>query len=380
MRGAVGPATVGLGNLISNLIGAAIWLTLATLLTAEEYGEVNYYIAIASVAATISVLGLNTSVMTFLAKGNEAFAKQAAGIVFLVSIVASVFLAMVVNNIAASFLLLSLSAFSMSTAIALARKSFKEYMLRMILCRSLQFALMIGLYYVMGIQGVIIGYAVPAAFVGYQFFVISRSSFSLSELRPRNRFIIHTYSMSLSQSVVAFADKLIIAPLFGFAVLGIYQFGFQFLVFLAVIPTSLLQYLIPQEASGVERKALRKIGIGVACLMPAIFYLIGPPVITSLFPKYTEAIPIAQILVLGIIPLTVNALINSRLLGTENSKPVLVGAIVYTGTLMTSMFVLGSVFGALGLAASAVMALSIQATTLWILSRHGSPKIQAQKS
>jgi O-antigen/teichoic acid export membrane protein len=176
--------------------------------------------------------------------------------------------------------------------------------------------------------------------------------------------------MSLSQSAVTFADKLIIGPIFGFAILGVYQFGFQFLIFLSVIPTSLLQYLIPQEASGIQKKGIRKLGMTLALAMAGIFFFIGPPIIVSLFPKYTEAVPIAQIMAFGIIPLTVNALINSRLLGTENTKPILIGSIVYTLSLVFALLYLGTAFGIVGLAFASVMSLSLQSATLLLLTHH----------
>jgi O-antigen/teichoic acid export membrane protein len=343
---------------------------LASILAAEDYGRVNYYIAIASVASTISVVGLNTTVMTYLAKGNETILAQATLLVLVLSAGASIMTAVLFNNIPTAVLLIGLSAFAMTLAETLGRKSYRKYALTMISCRGSQFVLAIALYYVMGINGVILGYAIPSIILGYRLFKLNKSSMSLNEIRSRKSFVTHSYSFSLSQSVVAYADKLIIAPIFGFAILGVYQFGFQFLLFLSVIPASLSQYLIPQEASGVERKTVRRLGLVLAAIMAAISFVAIPFVIGGLFPNYTESIPLAQIMVLGIIPLTINALLNSRLFGRENSRPVLIGSIVYTGSLAGMLVVLGNAFGAIGLAVATVISLCLQSLTLWLLSHN----------
>jgi peptidoglycan biosynthesis protein MviN/MurJ (putative lipid II flippase) len=75
-------------------------------------------------------------------------------------------------------------------------------------------------------------------------------------------------------------------------------------------------------------------------------------------------------MVLGIIPLTINALLNSRLFGRENSRPVLIGSIVYTGSLAGMLVVLGNAFGAIGLAVATVISLCLQSLTLWLLSHN----------
>lgn len=364
----IDPSMVGSGILIGNVIGGLLWLILASLMSTEDYGLVNYYIAIASVASAVSILGLNTAIMTHLAKGNELMFKQASLLVLMLSSGASIVVAVLTNNIPAAILLLGLSAFAMTVAEVLARKRYKRYSLLMIACRSSQFVLAIVLYQIIGINGVIIGYTIPSLIFGYRFFAIRKPSLSFNEIRGRSGFVTHTYSLSLSQVTVAYADKLLIAPLFGFAILGVYQLAFQFLLFLTVIPSSLLQYLIPQEASGKSRKAVRKFGLIFAFVTALLSFAIIPYVISVLFPRYVEAIPAAQIMIFGIIPLTINALLHSRLLGTENSRPVLYGSIVYASSLTAMFILLGGTLGIVGLAISTVMSLSFQSLTLWISS------------
>ena len=64
-------STVGIANLVGNSISAVFWLVLASLMDAEQYGEINYFIAIASVASAISFLGAGNALMVFSAKENR---------------------------------------------------------------------------------------------------------------------------------------------------------------------------------------------------------------------------------------------------------------------------------------------------------------------
>jgi O-antigen/teichoic acid export membrane protein len=366
LRHIIEPSLVGAGNLVGNTIGGVFWLMLASILDASSYGVINYQLALASILATASLMGFNNTIMTYLAKGNEILLKQVSFLVLLVASVLSLILALL-NQIPAAILLVGLVAFLFTIAELLGRKQYRNYALVVMTNRGLQFGLSISLYYAIGLQGIIIGYTLSSIILGYRIFLINKASLSLSEIKPKMSFTMHAFSLSLSQSLSLYLDKLIIAPIAGFAILGLYQFGFQFLMFLSVIPTSLFQYLLPQEASGIERKVVRKLGLVVSITLAIISYFFIPYVIEWLFPNYTEAITSAQIMVFGIIPLSLNSIMNSRLLGRGNSRPVLIGSVVYVSSLICLLFVLKDILGLIGFALSVVIALSLQSLTIWLL-------------
>ena len=64
IRANSGLAYVGLGNFIALAIHGLFWFLLASMLTAEYYGELNYYISVAAISSVISMLGLGTTVVT----------------------------------------------------------------------------------------------------------------------------------------------------------------------------------------------------------------------------------------------------------------------------------------------------------------------------
>jgi O-antigen/teichoic acid export membrane protein len=98
--------------------------------------------------------------------------------------------------------------------------------------------------------------------------------------------------------------------------------------------------------------------VGIACFFGLEF------IITQFFPEYVDGITAARVMILGIIPMTVNALINARLLGTGKSKIVLIGSVTYIASLFSLMFFLGSTHQLLGLAIALVASLTLQSAVL----------------
>jgi O-antigen/teichoic acid export membrane protein len=367
------PLLLGSGNLIASVIGGLFWLGLASIVTATSYGEMNYYISAATLASGLSIAGLNFTTTTYLAKGFEKIVGQANVVVLILGSISAIILAIIINHIPAALLVLALSSFLMTGAEFLGRKSYKAFSILIISNRSAQVIVSLGLYYLFGIDGVILGYALTSLVFSYPFFRSIRSaSFSFEEIKRRMRFSLHSYSEPVSLTIATNADKLLIAPIFGFEILGLYHLGFQFLMFLSVIPASLNQYLLPQEASGIERKGIRTFGLVLSIVLAVILFFTLPLIIEQFFPKYTEGTSLAQLLILGVIPITMNSLMNTRLLGKEKSKIVVIGSAVYISSLLFLLYVLGDHFGLVGLGMAVIISSLFQYATLWMLNNvHG---------
>lgn len=391
-RPGIEPSLVGFGNLIAAAIGGVFWLLLATIVPVSDYGQLNYYISLSTILSTVSLLGLNVTIMTFLPKGEEKLRAQSTLLIVLTNAIIILPLIVITENISLGLMLLGTSFFTMTVAEILGRKKYTRFPLTVVGQRVAQFIFSITLYYLLGINGVLLGYGISLLLFSYDYLKksarVSRKSItpivprspsqkttltigrpSIDAIKAKSKFIGHAFSNNLAQSLTGYADKLIIAPLFGFSVLGLYQIGFQFLVFLAVIPVSLTQYLIPQESSGIERKGVRKAGLTLAVLFATVLFFGLPLIVNWLFPAYAEAVPSAQIMILGVIPMTLTAIINAKLLGTERSKLVLSGSIVYLTSLFALLYVLGNAYHLIGLATALVSALSLQCGTLFVVSR-----------
>jgi len=372
-----GLAYVTIGNIGSGVLGAVFWLILASLLIAENYGLLNYYLASTFIFGTVALLGLNPTMTTYLAKGVEKI-KHQANLTALVSSVAFIApLILLTGYLPLSFLLIGVTLFQMSMAELLGRKMYKEYTFILVGQRAAQLALGISLYFVYGIDGVILGYTLSFLAFSYRYLItIKNFRFDFSQIRSNFKFMMHGYAMELARTISMFSDKLLIAPLFGFTVLGLYQLGAQFLLFLGMVPTILYHYLLPQEASGIHS---RKIGIG-AFIISSILAIGSvasvPWIISTLFPKFTDSILAAQLMSMGIIPMTVTSILSSRFLGMERSRPVFIGATIYVATQYMTIIILGNIFGIVGLAMSLITALTAQAVYLLAASKLQKPIIE----
>lgn len=373
-----GLVSVAGGNTIASLTGAIFWLFIATLMSTEEYGHLNYYLSIAFLFGSLSMLGLGTTVTTFLSKGEEDIRYQANLLVIFSNCIISVLLLLFINQLSVILLLIGLSFFAMSQAGYLGRRNYKKYSYVTIVQRLLNVPLAILLYFIIGIEGIILGYAVSTLLFSYSFFS-SFKGFRLQfrTLKTNLNFIVHSYVIDIISNVARNADKLLIAPLFGFEVLGLYQMGFQFLMFLSILPQSLFQFLLPQEAARIERKTIVIKALVTAIVFSISLFIAIPIIIDSIFPHFKEAIQISQMMIFGIIPMTASAIMYSRFFGGEKSKIAMVSSSIRLTTLLILIFVLGKIVGLTGLATAILVSLALESITLAIISKLVHNKIKS---
>jgi O-antigen/teichoic acid export membrane protein len=358
------------GNIITSLSGAFFWLFIASLLPVEEYGRLNYHISLASLLSVISLLGLNTTVITFLAKGNENIKFQANLLILISSCVMALFLFVFIREIPTGFLVIGLSLYIMSWTEILGRKRYRKYFFVIMLQRSLQITLSLLLYSVIGIDGLMIGYALSALLSSYDFFK-SFKGFKLTfkDLRRKSSFSMHSYFLAISNALAMYMDKLLVAPLFGFDMLGLYQVSFQFLLFLVIIPQSLFQFLLPREASQIKDRKYTISGLILAAVSSTIFFVSIPTVIKDFFPHFVQSVQASQIMIFSIIPMTASSILISKSFGREKSKPVVVSAGIYIFILLVLIVTLGNILGLIGLAFSVVISSTAQSVALLLLGK-----------
>ncbi|MGI0012675.1 MAG: lipopolysaccharide biosynthesis protein, partial [Nitrososphaera sp.] len=354
---------VSTGHFVAAVLSGIFWIGLASIMAIDSYGELNYYLSIASILATVSILGLNTAVTNFLSKGVDLRA-QANFIVLVSNLVILPFLFVFVSHLPTMLLFVGLSFFTMSYAEVLGKREYKKFAIMVIAQRALQIGLSLILYYLIGADGIIIGYAVSTMAFAFNFFRSIRSFKSnLSNMKQKIVFAIHSYIFALSSSVTNNVDKLLIGPLFGFSILGLYQMSFQFLLFLSILPMSMFQFLLSRGGRAITMK-FGLIAMLLAAGIAAMFHLTVPTIISSYFPHFHESIWSAQIIVVGIIPMTLSSIVASTLLSKENSSPVLLAAISYIAALTGLVLLLGQSMGLAGLAIAIVASLTIQSVTL----------------
>ncbi len=75
--------------------------------------------------------------------------------------------------------------------------------------------------------------------------------------------MINNYALTIEKVLNGQVDKLIIAPIFGFALLGNYALSIQFLSIMLIIPSIVFQYTLSQDATGNLSKKIKKVSNGL---------------------------------------------------------------------------------------------------------------------
>jgi O-antigen/teichoic acid export membrane protein len=366
----IGLAYTTIGGLGAAVLGALFWFVLASILNVDDYGVVNYYIALANIFAGIGTIGLNMTVTTYLAKGERFLLYEANSLALISGVIAA--LVLFVFQWVSGLLSVALIFFTMSLAEILGRKTYREYAFVSIGQRIAQICLSLILYFELGIIGIILGYFIGALLFSYKYLLsIRKFTLKINHLKEKRNFTIHSFGYNIvGQTFSNYIDKVIIGALFGYFALGLYQLGFQFFMFLNIIPTSLQRYLLPEESSGNHKRQIKLVGIILSVISSIATFAIIPFLVTNFFPTFTDAIPLVSILSLAVIPSTIVAILTASFLGKEKSKPVFMAGMVYLTSLIISLTIMGGIIGVLGLALAVISAKTLQAIYLIASTRN----------
>ena len=190
-------------------------------------------------------------------------------------------------------------------------------------------------------------------------------------VKQRKGFIINNYFTFLLTGAVGGGqiDKIIVAPLLGFAILGNYNLALQIINLMMIIPTIFYKYLLPHESTGIKNKQIKIIVIVFSILISILGIFIAPILIEEFFPKFSDAINAIKIMSIVIIPSTLSLILESEFLGKERSRIVIIGSSIFVFSQVISMIILGSLYGIDGVAYSLVIATTLK-TCQYLFSKN----------
>jgi O-antigen/teichoic acid export membrane protein len=364
-----GLTTIGITDVVAAGISAIFWFYMATVLGAEHYGEVSYFLAIGGIASTASLMG-GANVLTVYVAKNVRLESSVYVITIVAGIIASIIVFILFSNIETSAYTLGAVIFGLISSEILGKKLYKSYSKYTIIQKILMVSLAIGFYYLLGPNGVILGIALaffPYSIRIYKGFKESKIDFSL--VKSRLGFMMNSYILTLSGTFNDSIAKLIIAPLLGFTLLGNYQLGLQFLSILMILPATVYKYTLPHDASGNPNERLKKAAIFITTGLVILVILLSPIVVPLIFPKFTKAIEVIQILSISIIPGSINYVYQSKFYGVERSRVVLFGSLIFFISQVIFIIFLGNIFGINGIAFAVVLAQTAECIFYFITNK-----------
>jgi len=293
--------TLGSSNLISSLVYGIFWLYLASILAKTEYGELGFLMGIVNVGLMISLLGLRQTIMVYEPKKENVFPASFA-IILISSTISSIIVYFITQNLVVSILLVGLAIFTIISTGLNSKQLYKKYSIHVILRAPLTVVLALILHSFLGITGILLGYFLTTIPILKELpSFIRNNKFEFSVLKSKISFTVFSYANMLSVVFFIWGDKLVIGTLFGFSLLGSYFFAAQYLLLLQVIPRSVHQYLLPQEAEGQKNTKLKIFSVIFAGLISVASIILVPIGIENLLPEYQDSILPIQIMSIGMV-------------------------------------------------------------------------------
>ena len=368
---------ISVGDTVGSALGAIFWFYLASQIEPEQYGEIQWIIGIASAISYIALFGSQNTIIVFAAKNLKI-----QSTLYFISLISSLVLSKSVVIFFPSFYQIDvgiiLFAYVINTlAIGdlLGRKLYSAYSKYVILQKCLTVILGISFFHVFGYESII--FALGFSYLFYLKRIIKNfqeMKIDFSLLKPRLGFIVNNYFLFLSAGFHGQIDKILVAPILGFVVLGNFSLGMQFIAVMSIFSGMIFKYLLAQDASNVENNRLKFYSVICSVIISLLGIVFLPMIIEVLFPKYIIVINAIQIMSIHIIPYSIAVIFESKLLGALKTKYVLVGRLTGLGVMIIGMITLGSVFDIVGIAISLILS----SITLCIIFMIGIKKLAVE--
>lgn len=358
IRGLRSITTIGSSNIIGTAITAVFWISIAGLIGTDSYGELSYFLAIIGISSVIASVGGGYTMQVYAAKGVK-IESSLYFIGIIASTIAAIVLFVIFENFGVSISVIGIVAFNFILFEILGKKLYKKYFKIFVTQKILFVTLALTFYFAFGLEGILVGYGVSTLLflqIIYKSFKNNKVNFSI--IRERINFLTHNYIAEMSGTARNQIDKLIIAPLLGFAFLGNYFLGLQVLALMLIIPAIVFKYTLHEDSVGKSTGKIKILTIVVSFFVMLLGIFVAPLVIPIVLPEYSTAVNLIPILSLVVIPRTISIMIVSSFLGQENSKYVVTGNIITFGVLVTSIFPLAELFEITGVAIAYVIGFS----------------------
>ena len=368
--------TLGSGDVIGSVLSAIFWFYLASQIKPDAYGEIHWFLSIAGFFSYMAMFGTLNTITVYTAKNIKI-----QSTLYLISLIASIVLSLMViivfpgfYEIDSAVILIAYVINTLAVGDLLGRKLYSAYSKYVLVQKGLTLGLGLIFFYSFGYESILFALGLSYVFYVKRIFMVFRTQkINFNLVKERLGFITNNYIMLNVVLLNGQIDKLIIAPLLGFTLLGNYSLALQGVGILLIFSSIFYKYILPQDSSRKNTGNLKIFGILVSIPISLVGIFLGPILIEEFFPKYIETVDAIQIMSLVIVPTIIALIFESQFLGSEESRVVLIGNAISTVILISGMVVLGLNFGIIGLAWSLVLATSTK--TIFFLFAYYKDKI-----
>ena len=368
IRGLKSVTTIGSSNIIGSVITSVFWISIASLIGTESYGELSYFLSIIGISSVIAMVGGGYTMQVYTAKKIK-IESSLYFIGIIASTAAAITLFLIFENLGVSISVVGIVAFNFILFEILGKKLYKKYFKIFVAQKILFVILALTFYSAFGPEGILVGYGISLLLFSqiiYKSFKNTKVNFSI--IRERINFLTHNYIAEISGTARNHIDKLIIAPLLGFSVLGNYFVGIQIMVLMLIIPVIVFKYTLHEDSVGESTRKIKILTIVVSFFIMLLGIFVAPLVIPIVLPAYATAVDLIPIISLAVIPRTISMMIFSSFLGQEKTKFVLVGNVITFCVLAILIFPLSELFEVTGIAIAYVIGFS--SSTVYLVAKY----------
>ena len=228
-------------------ITAIFWFIIAALLIPSEYGQIQYFISIAGIAYTISLIGTQEVITVYTAKKID-LQKTLISISLIVGTISGIVVLILFSKIDVSFLIIVFIINDIGLGYLLGKKFFKNYSRYFLTQKGLTFILGIGLYFVFGVDGIIFGLVLSYIHFSILIYkIIKTSKIDFPLLKTRLGFVTNNYLISTIGIGKNQLDKIIVLPIIGFELLGNYALALQMYAVFMMFSKIVYQYTLHHD-------------------------------------------------------------------------------------------------------------------------------------
>ena len=357
--------SIGIADVLGSGITAIFWFVIAALLMPKEYGEIQYFISIAGIAYTISLIGTGEVMSVYTAKKIQ-LQSTLLSVSLIAGTISSIIILILFSKVDVSFLLIAYIINDLSLGYLLGKKLFSKYAKYVFTQKSLTFGIGILFYFMFGTDGIIFGIMLSYIhFLIMVLHILKSTKINFSLLKSRIGFVGNNYFIRITGIAKNNLDKIIIAPIIGFESLGNYALALQAYAVFMMFSHVVYKYILPHDSVGEITTRIKIIALCSSILIALLGVTITPLILPIVFPEYIEAVIAIQIISLAVIPSTITLILTSKLLGAENSKILLTTRIIFAVTITALIIILTPTFGIIGTTSAFVIAAVLQAVILF---------------
>lgn len=348
-----------ISEIISIVILGSFWIILATQLSADEYGEIQFFLGVAAISSGISIFGSGSSLTILLAKK-----LQIQSSIIIISFIAGTFSAITIflifNKLEISLLIFGVITYNLGIYILQGKQEYNKYLYYNIF-QKIIFISLAEISIFLNFEQIILALSI-SQFIYFPTIIknIKLNEINLILIKRKINFLSHNYGLTIISIIKENMDKMLIFPILGSSILGNYSLALQAILILTGFITIINRYTLPLIAKGENVTYFFKFSYITIIPLFLVAFFIFPILIENILSQYVQSIDAIRILSLSIPFYIIGVTYQTRFIALEKMTYVTFGNMIFITSISLGMIVLGTNFGIIGISITYVFSVAIQ--------------------